>query len=61
MSPHLASPAGACCRVGVGRAVGASTGAVVSRHGSMAIERQVLVKLVHIEGLHVVDDLAAQL
>lgn len=63
MSPHLVGPAGARGRVGVGCAVGAgsSVGAVVGRHGSMAIERQVLVKLVHVEGLHVVDDLAAQL
>lgn len=63
MSPNLAGPAGARGRVGIGSTIGAgsSAGAMVSRHGSMAIERQVLVKLVHIEGFHVVDDLAAQL
>lgn len=61
MSPHLVGPTGARGRVGIGRTVGAGVGAMVSRHGSVAVERQVLVKLMHVKGLHVVDDLAAQL
>jgi len=63
VSPDLVGAAGARGRVRVGRAVGAGGGvrAVVGRHGGVAVERQVLVELVHVEGLHVVDDLAAQL
>lgn len=34
---------------------------VVGRHGRVTVEGQVLVKLVDVEGLHVADDLAAQL